>query len=190
LAYALRVFRRAPGFTALIVLTLALGIGANTAVFSIVNAILLQPLPYRYPDRLMAIWDREIHAKSTSKLFDLYSDYENWKKNARSLEAVAAVSWSPQASPEKILTGSGPARTMFTIPITPDFFSLLGVAAKVGTTFSASDAGRGCMVVLTDSFWQEAFGGKTSIVGKDILLDNEVCAVRGVMPPDFAVLPP
>src|SRR2546422_2756003 len=107
LAYAVRLFRRAPCFSAIVVLTLALGIGANTAAFSILNAVLLQPLPYRNPDRLIAIWDREIHAKGTSKLFDLYSDYDNWKKSGRSFEEITAVSWAPQASPGKTLTGHG-----------------------------------------------------------------------------------
>ena len=190
LAYALRLFRRAPSFTAIVVLTLALGIGANTAAFSILNAVLLQPLPYRNPDRLIAIWDREIHAKGTSKLFDLYSDYNNWKKSGRSFEEVAAVSWAPQASPEKILTGHGPARTVFALPVTADFFSFLEVPAMLGRTFHSSDAGRGCMVVLAGSFWQSAFGGQESIVGKAIRLDDQVCSILGVMPPGFAFLPP
>ncbi len=108
----------------------------------------------------MAIWDREIHAKGTSKLFDLYSDYENWKKNARSFDGVAAVSWSTQASPTKILTGPGRARTVFALPVTADFFSLLQVPAMLGRTFNAADADRGCMVVLANNFWQTALGGK------------------------------
>ena len=174
LAYAVRLFRRAPCFSAIVVLTLALGIGANTAAFSILNAVLLQPLPYRNPDRLIAIWDREIHAKGTSKLFDLYSDYDNWKKSGRSFEEVAAVSWAPQASPEKILSGHGPARTVFALPVTSDFFSFLEVPAMLGRTFHSSDAGRGCMVVLAGSFWQSAFGGQESIVGKAIRLDDQV----------------
>jgi putative ABC transport system permease protein len=190
LAYASRLFGRAPGFTAIVVLTLALGIGANTAVFSILNAVLLQPLPYRNPDRLVAIWDREIHAKGTSKLFDLYSDYENWRKNGRSFEAVAAASWATAASPERILTGEGPARTVLALPVTADFFSLLGIPAAIGRTFGPGDVGQGCMVVLAGSFWQSAFGGQQSVVGKAIRLDDQVCTVLGVMPSGFAFLPP
>jgi predicted permease len=190
LTYALRLFRRGPGFTAIVIFTLALGIGANTAVFSILNAVLLQPLPYRSPERLVAIWDREIHAKGTSKLFDLYSDYENWKKNSRSFQQVAAVSWAPQASPTRILTGRGPARTVFSLPVTADFFSLLNVQPMLGRTFDADDAGRGCMVVLAEAFWQSAFGGQRSALGQTIRLDDQVCTVLGVMPPGFAFLPP
>ena len=79
---------------------------------------------------------------------------------------------------------------MFALPVTPDFFSLLGVPARVGRTFSESDAGRGCLVVLAENFWRNVFGGVKSIVGSSIRLDDQVCAVIGIMPPDFAFLPP
>lgn len=190
LAYALRLFRKAPGFTAIVLLTLALGIGATTAVFSILNAVLLEPLPYANPDRLVVIWDREIHAKSTSKFFDLYTDYENWKKNGRNFEAVAAVSWAPQASPNKTLTGLGRARTVFALPVTADFFSLLGVPAMLGRTFNSGDAAHGCTVVLAHTFWQTALGANNRIIGHAIRLDNQACTIAGVMPPGFAFLPP
>ncbi|MGO9259984.1 MAG: ABC transporter permease [Bryobacteraceae bacterium] len=192
LAYAVRLFRRAPGFTGIVTLTLALGIGANTAVFSILNAVLLQPLPYRNPSRLVAIWDREIHAKGVSKLFDLYSDYENWKRDSRSFEEVAAVTWATQT--ERILTGRGPARSVMALPVTAEFFSLVGVAPMLGRTFAPADANRGCSVVLAESFWQSAFGGqqgaKPRVVGETIRLDDQACTVLGVMPPGFAFLPP
>lgn len=189
-AYALRLFRRTPGFAAIIVLTLVLGIAANTAVFTILHAVLLQPLPYPNPDRLIVIWDREIHVKGISKLFDLYSDYENWKQNSSTFAALAAFSWSPQASPEKILTGSGPARKVFALPVTPDFFSVLRVPAMLGRTFKKIDTRRGCMVVLEHSFWQTHLGGRETIIGKPVRLDDQVCTVIGVMPPGFAFLPP
>jgi putative ABC transport system permease protein len=190
LGYAIRTFVRSPGFTILVILTLTLGIGANAAIFSILNAVLLQPLPYRDPNRLVVIWDREIHVKGTSKLFDLYADYENWKKNSRSFAAVVAFSWAPQASPSKILTGIGNARSVFTLPVTQDFFQLLGVPAMLGRTFEESDAGRGCAVVLANDFWRSTLGGQKGAIGKSIHLNDQVCTVLGVMPSSFAFLPP
>ena len=186
--YALRVLRRAPGFTALVTMTLALGIGANTAVFSIVHAVLLAPLPFHEPERLVAIWTREIHAKGTSKLFDLYNDYENWKADARSFEGVAGITWSPQASPGGILTGRGPARSVLAMPVTVEFFSLLGVRPLIGRTFEPAD--RGCNVVLSHSFWQSGLGGQKDITAQALRLDDRECTVVGVMPPGFAFLPP
>jgi predicted permease len=186
--YAFRIARGTPGFTAVVILTLALGIGANSALFSILEAVLLQPLPYRNPDRLVAIWDREIHARGVSKLFDLYSDYENWKQNSRSFEQVAALSWAPQASPQKILTGRGPARTVLAVPVTADFFSLLGVPPALGRTFHETDVHLGCRVVLSHKFWQAALGGQNAI-GQSLRLDNQACVILGVMPPGFAFYP-
>ena len=186
--YAFRLFRRAPGFTALVTLTLALGIGANTAVFSIVHAVLLAPLPYQAPERLVAIWSREIHAKGTSKLFDLYSDYEYWKSHARSFEGVAGITWAPQAMPQGILTGRGPARSALAMPATADFFSLLGVRPMIGRVFEPADTG--CKVVLSHSFWQNVLAADKGITGQVLRLGDEPCTVVGVMPPGFAFLPP
>src|SRR5580698_7636563 len=100
----------------MVVVTLALGIGVNTAVFSILQAVLLQPLPYRDPGRLVVVWDHEIRAQGTSKLFDLYSDYENWKQESRSFEQVAAVTWATQTG--HIFSGRGPARSVMALPVT------------------------------------------------------------------------
>jgi predicted permease len=188
-AYAWRLFRRAPGFTAIIVATLALGIGANTAVFTILDAVLLRPLPYRDSGRLVAIWDREVHAKGVSKLFDLYSDYENWKRNSRNFEDFAAASWGPGASPGRVLKTGGITRNVFTLPVTPDFFRFLGVAPALGRTFDEHDAG-GCPVVLAHSFWKEVFGARPNAIGETVRLNDKACTIVGVMPEHFAFLPP
>ncbi len=190
LAFGLRLFRKAPGFTAVVLMTLALGIGANTAVFTILNAVLLEPLPFKDANRLVAIWAHEIHAQGTSKLFDLYTDYENWKANSRQFEAVAAVSWDPQASPSRVFKGPGPARNILALPVTPDFFRLLGEPALLGRTIEPQDAGQGCKVVLTFKFWQTTFSGKPGAVGTTIRLNDQPCAVIGVMPAGFGFLPP
>jgi putative ABC transport system permease protein len=190
MAYGFRLFRKAPGFTAVVLITLALGIGANTAVFTILKAVLLEPLPFNEPDRLVVIWDHEIHAQGTSKLFDLYSDYENWKANSRQFEAVAAVSWAPQASPSRVFKGHGPASRIFALPVTPEFFRLLGRPALLGRTIEPQDAGQGCKVVLTFKFWQTTFSERHDAVGSTVRLDDQPCAVIGVMPAGFGFLPP
>src|SRR5439155_12188815 len=123
--YALRAMRRSPGFSAVAALTLALGIGANTAVFSITHAVLLRPLPYRQPDRLVAIWDRITREQGMSKLFVQYRDLERWKEQSRTFEQLAGVTW---ATANRIMTGHGTPRNVLAIPATRDFFTLLGVA--------------------------------------------------------------
>lgn len=189
IACALRLFRRAPGFTSIIVATLALGIGANTAVFTILNAVLLRPLPYREPGRMVAIWDREVHAKGVSKLFDLYSDYENWKRSSRNFEDFTAASWSPGASPGRVLKADGVTRNVFSLPVTPDFFRFLGVPAALGRTFDERDA-KGCPIVLDHSFWKDIFAARATVIGETVRLNDQACTIVGVMPEDFAFLPP
>jgi len=188
LLYAARTLRRAPGFTAMVVLTLALGIGANTAIFSILYGVLLRPLPYRDPSRLVAIWGREIHAKGTSKLFELYGDYENWKAHSRAFEAFGAATWAGPI--DRTLTGRGPARTFGVEPVTADFFALLGVPAALGRTFLPEDQTGGCSVVVAHAFWQEMLGGRKDAAGQNLRLDEQECRVLGVMPAGFAFYPP
>ena len=109
LRYAVRLLRKAPGFTIVAVLTLALGIGTNTAVFSIVNGTLLRPLPYRQPESLVAIWDRQPHESSLAKIFDSFTDFLEYQQHARSFEELAVTTWDlPRGT---ALTGRGPRET-------------------------------------------------------------------------------
>jgi putative ABC transport system permease protein len=188
LLYAARTLRRAPAFAAMVIFTLALGIGANTAIFSLLYGVLLRPLSYRDSGRLVAIWGREIHAKGTSKLFDLYSDYQNWKEHGSAFEEVAGTTWA--GSLDRTLTGRGPARTVTVQPVTVDFFAMLGVPAALGRTFLPEDARRGCSVVVTHAFWQNVLGSRTNAAGQSVSLDNQACTVLGVMPAGFAFFPP
>ena len=177
--YAWRMFRRTPGFTATAILTLALGIGANTAVFSIVDAVLLCPLPYREPGQLVSVLDREIRAGGRATFFDLYSDYENWNKNSRLFQGFAAVSWAGGLG--RIMKGHGPARSVAALPVSVDFFSVLGVPALLGRTFQSADLAGGCSVVLSHKFWQATFGSQRNAIGQSLQLDNQACVVLGVM---------
>src|SRR5262249_12778631 len=113
LRFALRLIAKNPGLAAVIVVTLALGIGANTAVFSVVNAVLLRPLPYKDPQRLVAIWDKFEKEANLSKVFASYADFEEWKARARSFDQLAAATW---AMAGQTMTGRGPARPVLAIP--------------------------------------------------------------------------
>jgi predicted permease len=184
--YAGRLFTRTPVLTAAIVLTLALGIGATTGVFSIVQAVLLRPLPYRDPGRLVAIWDGHVRAANLSKVFASYEDFQTWRRHSTSFDQLAAITW---ASGEQILTGRGPAKVALSIPATSEFFSLLGIRAAHGRTFQAQDLERGCVVVLAHHFWRDALGSAADAVGGSVTLDHQACTVVGVMPATFRFFP-
>ena len=185
-AYATRAFAHAPGFTAVVILTLALGIGASTAIFSVVNAVLLHPLPFRNPDRLVVIWEKFVSNPNSPPVFDSYRDFENWKTGSQSFERLAPATWKAEG---QILTGAGPARDVFAMPVGVDFFSLLGVAPELGRTFQPDDLRAGCTVVLKHSFWISTFGGQTGVLGRHIELNQNACTIVGVMPPEFAFYP-
>lgn len=186
LIYALRIFRKSPGFTALVILTLALGIGANTAVFSIVDAVLLRPLPFKDPARLVAVWDRSIRERSLAIAFSSYEDFEEYAAHARSFEQLAGLTWSVR---RQILTGRGPARQILAIPTTVSFFSMLGAHAERGRTFLSEDLDRGCSLVLANGFWRDELGANPNIVGQSLTLDSQPCTVLGIMPAAFAFYP-
>jgi putative ABC transport system permease protein len=186
IGYALRIFRRAPAFTAIVILTLALGIGANTTIFSIVQAVLLRPLPFRDSSRLVVIWERVIHEKRLARVPDPFRDFGLYGKTNRSFETIAAAS---PAAPGRILTGFGKAQPALVIPATLDFFSVLGVPPELGRTFSADDLTRGCSVVLEHRFWQNALNGDRGILGKNLRMEDLECTVLGVMPASFSFYP-
>jgi predicted permease len=185
--HAFRLYAKSPGFTVTILLTLALGIGANTAVFSIVDGVLLRPLPYNHPERLIDILDTSPREQGLSRIFAGYTDFEEFSKHAHTLERVAASTWAGRFG--VILTGHGPARSYLAIPVTAEFFSTLGMPAQLGRTFSPDDLSGGCAVVLSNKFWRGPLGADPSIAGQTISLDDRACTVLGVMPPAFGFYP-
>jgi predicted permease len=185
LRYALRQLRKSPGFTATAVITLALGIGASAAVFSIFDAVVLRPLPYRDASRLVAIWSSELHQPGT-KIFAPYRDFQEFKSRSHSFEALAAVTW---ARAGEILTWHGSAHQVLAIPTSAEFFSLLGTPAEFGRTFEPQDLQYGCTVVLAHSFWQADLGSPRDIVGSALVLSDKPCTVVGIMPGRFEFYP-
>lgn len=186
IAYALRSFARTPGFTATVIVTLALGIGATSAIFSIVNAVLLHPLPYPHADRLVVVWEKLTQDAKSPPVFDSYRDFQTWKKESRSFEFLAPATW---ATGQQIVTGLGRAREVLAMPVGIDFFDLLGAKPAIGRLFQPGDLGRGCTVVLKYNFWTNALGAQAGIAGKHITLGQRACTVAGVTPADFTFYP-
>ncbi|HYL72714.1 MAG TPA: ABC transporter permease [Bryobacteraceae bacterium] len=177
--YGVRSLLNSPGFALLAVLALALGIGANTAIFSVVNGVLLRPLAYGDPDRLVVI----LHGGSSPAS---PADYLDWRKQARSFEDMgAAQSWGAT------LTGRDNAQRLVGMQVSANLFSVLGVQAIRGRTFQAGEdqAGREHVAVLSYGLWQKQFGGDPQIAGKQILLNGETYDVAGVMPESFRFAP-
>jgi putative ABC transport system permease protein len=177
--HALRRLARTPGFTSVALLTLALGIGANTAMFSVVHAVLLRPLSFHEPDRLYQIWSR--HTSTDRYPFQLpeFCDYRDQNKT---LEGMAAFGvWSAS------LTGDGPAERLSGTLVTGNFFEVLGARAAIGRALEPADdgAGREKVAVLTHGLWQRRFGGDPGIVGRRLLMGGEPYTVVGVMDRDF-----
>jgi len=180
LRYALRQLRKSPVFTIVAVITLALGIGANTAIFSVVHTVLLAHLPYRDVDRLMMIWgsnpargDREFPISAGA--------FTDWKQKNDVFEDIAA-----SYDNEVTLTGVAEPKLVLGYAITPNYFHILDVAPKIGRTFTDEEARLGTnVVVLSDRMWRTTFHEDPQILGKSITLDAKSYSVIGVMPPAF-----
>ena len=179
-------WQRQPAFAIVCLLTLAIGIGGVTSVFSVVAAVLVRPLPYAHADRLIAVWDSHVNDRNLAKIFASYSDFQTWQRESRTVEQFAAVTW---AVGDRTLTGYGDARVVLAIPASVEFFTLLGVAPAIGRTFDAADLTRGCTVVLAASFWRSVLSAPGDIVGRSLALDGRACSVAGVMPDGFAFYP-
>lgn len=184
LRIALRSLRRTPGFTAVVVLTLAIGIGATTAIFSVVDAVLINPLPYPTADRLEMIWvtnpQQEIDKDVTS-----YPNFTDWKSQATTFEAMAAVFGA-----NLTLTGAGEPRLVPGERVTGRFFDLFGMPALHGRTFQESDTqpGREFVLVLSHALWREHFGADASVIGRTVSVNARPYEIVGVMPPEFSAI--
>jgi macrolide transport system ATP-binding/permease protein len=182
LRYGVRTLRRNPGFTTVVVLVLALGIGANTAMFSVVYGILLRPLPYADDERLAAI---DMNYAAREDLFGTMSvrDYMTWKQYNRAFEDPAAF-----RTRRMDLTGSGkdPEQVRGAM-VTAGFFATLGVAPLIGRTFAAGEdnPGASSVAVLSESIWDRRFGRNPAVLGQAILVGGAPVTVIGVMPRAF-----
>jgi putative ABC transport system permease protein len=187
LAYAWRTLRRSPGFAAVAVVTLGLGIGAATTIFTIVNGVLLRPLSYREPDRIANLWvDFGVGAQSLPAMSP--GDFRDYQQRARSFAMVAAGSGAQLVGATGALAGSdGETERVEISPITANFLPLLGVDPLYGRHFTEEEEqfGGPRVVILSHGLWRRRFGGDPSIVGKSIRLDGLDQTVVGVMPERF-----
>ena len=183
--YGVRMLRKSPGFTAVAALTLMLGIGANTALFSILNAVLLKPLPYQNPERLTMIWQSDAAHRGSGAWFNTYRAFEEWAQHSQSFETLAAITWA-RVPPTIRLNGK--VETVNGIPVSADFFAALGARAAEGRTFTAGDADYPCAAELSDAFWRGRLGGQ-ELVGHMLTINDEPCKVVGIMPKNFSFYP-
>jgi predicted permease len=181
LRYGARMLLKTPGFTFVAILTLAIGIGGNTAIFSLVNAVLLRPLPYLDPDRLAMLWTddpkRNIREEGTS-----YPNFLDWRSQNQSFTDLAICS---RGNPV-VLTGGDESERVMGDLVSANLFPLLGVTPALGRTISPADEQhRARVVVLSHGLWQRRFGAAPEAIGKTVEINGKTSQVIGVMPPDF-----
>src|SRR5262245_34924174 len=179
LRYAWRSLRNAPGFTFTVLATLAVGIGANTAIFSLVNALLLRPLSYPDSDRMVIVWQDHTRRNGPDREWFTPPDYLDLRTRNRSFTALAAVgNWFPT------LTGAGPAEALSGAIVSPSFFDVVGVRPLLGAAFTSQNEleGQNYVVVLGYDLWQRRFGADRNIIGTTISLNGQSHIVLGVMP--------
>ncbi len=182
LRYALRTLRRSPGFAAVAIITLALGIGANTAIFSVVNSVLLTPLPFAHPDRLVVVWESSVRNQHNVVNPENYSD---WKDRAASFSGLAALTWV-----NATFTGDEP-ELIEGRAVTPNFFQVLGGVPLLGRTFTEDEtrANAPPTIILSEGLWRRRYAADRSLVGKTVPIAGGVAHVVGVMPASFRPMP-
>jgi predicted permease len=186
LRYAARVLRRQPGFSVVVLLTLTLGIGANTAIFTVVDAALLRPPPYSEPDRLVHLW--ETHRGDVSQRSEAsYPDFLDWRAQSRTLSSIEG--YDP-TNLTVAIDGADPLMLQGA-RITPGFLSMLGVAPALGRAFARDEsvANGAPVVILSHGFWQRRLGGDARAVGRPLVLDRRRYTVAGILPRDFHFAP-
>jgi predicted permease len=174
--YGMRVLLKNPGFTAVAVLTLALGIGANTALFSVVNGVLLNPLPFANPDELVAVYTKSPNFQESSIS---YPNFLDWQKDNRSFASLCAF-----RSDDFNMTGAGDPERVHTHMISAEFFTTLGIPPILGRAFRIEEdkAGAGPVAILSDGLWHRRFGAAQDVLGKNVTLNGKVYTIIGVAP--------
>jgi predicted permease len=184
--YGFRMLRKSPGFTIVTVITLALGIGANTAIFSVIYPALLRPLPYQQPQKLVVLGENRqtecCHFEAS------YPDFLDWRRSAKSFESLAGASFDGFT-----MTGSGDPKNIAAAMVTPNFFATLGVEPMLGRDFRDGEDVRSpagpTVAILSYSFWQSDFSGDRNVVGRSVRLDSNLVTIVGVLPKDFIFAP-
>jgi putative ABC transport system permease protein len=183
LRYGARMLLKRPGFTLIAVLTLALGIGANTAIFSVINAVLLRPLPYTEPDQLVRIYENETDTAIRSERIEVApANFLDWRRLSRTLVEIGA--WGQE---EQALAGQDHADPVVTAFVSANFFSVLGISPLHGRVFTSEEdrPDRDDVVLLGYGLWQWRFGGDPNVVGRRVDLDGSQYTVVGIMPAGF-----
>jgi predicted permease len=183
--YGMRQLRRSPGFTAVAVITLALGIGANTAIFSVVNGVLLAPLPYLQPDSLVAIWETLPKTKQIASIS--YPNFRDWRRDAGSFQRMAAVAGSDYE-----LTSPGTPEHIWSMQTSAGFFATLGAKLTLGRDFTPQEDhyGGAPVVILSNRVWRNRFARSLEALGKVLTLNGVDYTVVGVAPPGFHLFGP
>jgi putative ABC transport system permease protein len=184
--FGVRMLLRKPVFSVVVVSVLALGIGLNAAMFSIVEAVILRPLPYHDPGRLTIVWQSSPEHRATGEWFDTYREFEEWQRRSKSFERLAALTWATGAQTAE---WHGKRQSVFAVPVSAEFFPMLGAGAQYGRVFEPRDARGGCAVVLSYACWRDQMGGDKQIPGSTLTLDRRACQVVGVMPEQFSFYP-
>jgi putative ABC transport system permease protein len=186
LRHGFRLLSRSPGFALAAVAVLALGIGANTAIFSVVNAVLLEPLPFPHPERLVRVWHvPPANAFPGFKKFAVSAaNYLDWEKQNTVFEKMSIVGYRGLT-----MTGTAEPEAVPAARVSPDFFSVLGARPILGRAFTRQDdsPGSGHVVVLSHGFWKSHFGGEKEVVGREVRFDGEPWTIIGVMGPEVTI---
>ena len=184
LRYGFRSLRKKPGFTLTAVIALALGIGANSAIFSVINGVLLRSLPYQDSDKIVMVWERNLRSSRSQNVVSP-ANFLDWKKEATSFQQFAA-SWDTRVN----ITSGGEPEEIQVQRVSADFFSVLGVAPKLGRSFRPEEdvPGGNPAVVLSYELWQSRFGGNPGIIGQPVTMSGRALNVIAVMPPGFHFL--
>ena len=193
LRYGMRMLIKAPSFTLIAVLTLALGIGANTAVFSVVNAVIWHPLPYEQPEQLVMVWERSIRERQAIPSPNPPAMFLAWRENKDIFSDVAAYEDAAIAHRSRFyLTGGSEPERIAGAYVSGNLFSLLGVRPVMGRNFTVEDEqpGRELVVVLSDDFWRRRFNADQNVIGKPLRLNDRSFTIVGVMPPEFKLTYP